>query len=202
MNKSLLFALAVAMGLNSPALAQVSPPPPTPEQLARAAQEDQLSDQKCGIPRNAADEYRPAPMYPDQTRAHRVVSTQKFKVDSIASGLQNAWGLAFLPSGNMLVTIRGSGLKTVTPDGKVSELLTGTPAIKNGDPPVRHARRDPRSRLREEPHDLSRLCHAGRGWRAKYGLRRQRQAGGRREERHRLQDPEAGRDDRRVASSR
>jgi glucose/arabinose dehydrogenase len=129
-NKSLLLALAIAMGLNCPALAQVAPPPPTPEQLARAAQEDQLGDQKCGIPRNAADEYRPAPMYPDQTRAHRVVSTQKYKVDSIASGLQNAWGLAFLPSGNMLVTIRGSGLKTVTPDGKVSELLTGTPAIK------------------------------------------------------------------------
>jgi glucose/arabinose dehydrogenase len=34
----------------------------------------------------------------------------------------------------MLVTIRAQGLKTIAPDGKVSELLTGTPAIKT---PVR-----------------------------------------------------------------
>jgi glucose/arabinose dehydrogenase len=31
----------------------------------------------------------------------------------------------------MLVTIRAQGLKTVAPDGRVSELLTGTPAIKS-----------------------------------------------------------------------
>jgi len=126
----LLVALMMSAALAAPSFAQVAPPPPTPEQLAKAAAEDQLGDQKCGIPRNAADEYRPAPMYPDQTRAHRVVSTQKYKVETVASGLQNAWGMVFLPSGNMLVTIRGQGLKTVAPDGKVSDLLTGTPAIK------------------------------------------------------------------------
>lgn len=126
----LLVTLAMSAALAAPALAQIAPPPPTPEQLAKAAAEDQLGDQKCGVPRNAADEYRPAPMYPDQTRAHRVVSAQKYKVETVASGLPNAWGMAFLPSGNMLVTIRGQGLKTVAPDGKVSDLLTGTPAIK------------------------------------------------------------------------
>jgi glucose/arabinose dehydrogenase len=127
----MLLLMAAAIGLAAPAAAQFAPPPPTPEQLAQTAEEDQLSDQKCGVPRNAGDDYRPAPMFPDQTRAPRVASTQKYKVDSIASGLQNAWGLAFLPSGNMLVTIRAQGLKTITPDGKVSELLAGTPAIKN-----------------------------------------------------------------------
>src|SRR5262249_20695582 len=85
-------------------------------------------------PRNAGDDYRPTPMFPDQTRAPRVASMQKYKVEPIASGLQNAWGMAFLPSGNMLVTIRAQGLKTITPDGKVSDLITGTPAIKT---PVR-----------------------------------------------------------------
>ncbi len=126
----LLVTLVMSAALAAPAFAQIAPPPPTPEQLAKAAAEDQLGDQKCGVPRNAADEYRPTPMYPDQTRAHRVVSTQKYKVETVASGLPNAWGMAFLPSGNMLVTIRGQGLKTVAPDGKVSELLTGMPAIK------------------------------------------------------------------------
>ena len=124
-----LALLSAGLFMAAPAFAQ-NAPTPTPEQLAAAIKEDQLSDEKCGVPRNAADDYRPAPLTPDQTRAQRVTSTQKYKVDSIASGLQNAWGLAFLPSGNMLVTIRAGGLKIVTPDGKVSELLAGTPAIK------------------------------------------------------------------------
>ena len=64
--------LALAALIAMPAFAQVQPPPPTPEQLAKVAEEDQLGDQKCGIPRNAADEYRPAPMTPDQTRAPRL----------------------------------------------------------------------------------------------------------------------------------
>jgi glucose/arabinose dehydrogenase len=70
-------------------------------------------------------------LYPDQTRAPRVTGKQAFKVETVASGLQNAWGMTFLPSGNMLVTIRGSGLKVVTPAGQVSDTLPGTPPIKN-----------------------------------------------------------------------
>jgi glucose/arabinose dehydrogenase len=123
--------LALAALLASPAFAQVQPPPPTPEQLAKVAEEDQLGDQKCGIPRNAGDDYRPAPMTPDQTRAPRLKGTQKFKVDVVATGLPNAWGMAFLPSGDMLVTIRGAGLKVIGKDGKVSDLVTGTPPIKS-----------------------------------------------------------------------
>jgi glucose/arabinose dehydrogenase len=134
MRARLLPLIAASAVIAASAAAQIAPPQPTPEQLAKTAAEDQLSDQKCGVPRNAGDDYRPTPMFPDQTRAPRVASTQKYKVDSIASGLQNAWGLAFLPSGNMLVTIRAQGLKTIAPDGKASELIAGTPAIKT---PVR-----------------------------------------------------------------
>ncbi|HEX5006080.1 MAG TPA: hypothetical protein VFV70_03140, partial [Hyphomonadaceae bacterium] len=123
MRRMLLLMAAAFVSLAGPASAQFAPPPPTPEQLAKTVEEDQLGDQKCGVPRNAGDDYRPAPMFPDQTRAPRVASMQKYKVDSIASGLQNAWGMAFLPSGNMLVTIRAQGLKTVAPDGKVSDVL-------------------------------------------------------------------------------
>jgi glucose/arabinose dehydrogenase len=39
--------------------------------------------------------------------------------------------MSFLPSGNMLVTIRGSGLRIVSKDGKVSDTLPGTPEIKS-----------------------------------------------------------------------
>ena len=49
----------------------------------------------------------------------------------VASGLPNPWALAFLPSGNFLVTIRGEGLRVVSADGKTSTPVTGTPPIKN-----------------------------------------------------------------------
>ncbi len=120
---------AICAAVFSPAMGQDAPPP-TADQLARAYAEDQLNIEQCGVPRNAADEYRAAPMYPDQTRAPRVVTQQDYKVDVVASGLPHAWALAFLPSGNMLVTIRAEGLRTISPDGTVSDLLAGTPAIK------------------------------------------------------------------------
>jgi glucose/arabinose dehydrogenase len=128
--KRLLTALAAATLFVAPALAQIAPPQPTPEQLAKVYEEDQLSLEKCGVPRNAGDDYRPAPLYPDQTRAPRVTAGQDFKVDTVATGLPNPWALQFLPSGNMLVTTRGEGLRTVTPDGQVSERIAGTPDIK------------------------------------------------------------------------
>jgi aldose sugar dehydrogenase len=125
-----LLALVVALSLAAPALAQIQPAPPTPEQMAKTVEEDQLSDQKCGIPRNAGDDYRPTPITPDQTRAPRVKDKQAFNVETVASGLPNAWGIAFLPSGSILATIRGSGLRIVGKDGKVSDTLPGTPQIK------------------------------------------------------------------------
>ena len=129
--KRQLAALAAATILAAPAFAQVSPPKPTPEQLAKVYEEDQLSLEKCGVPRNAGDDYRPTPLFADQTRAHRLTSTQKFRVETVAGNIQNGWGFAFLPSGNIIMTIRGSGLRIITPDGKQSDTLAGSPYIKS-----------------------------------------------------------------------
>ncbi len=135
MKKTPLFlTLAASVGLAAPALAQFAPPKPTPEQLALTAKEDQLSDPKCGVPRNAGDDYRPSAMHAWQTHAPRMTPAQDFKVEEVASGLKHPWSLAFLPSGNMLVTIRGSGLVVVGKDGAVSDVLPGTPEIKNAVP--------------------------------------------------------------------
>ncbi len=51
------------------------------------------------------------------------------KVTAVAEGLQNPWGLAFLPDGRMLVTERPGRLRFVDGQGKVSEPLTGVPAV-------------------------------------------------------------------------
>lgn len=55
--------------------------------------------------------------------------TGKIQVKTIAEGLGNLWGLAFLPDGNMLVTEREGSMRIVSPDGKLGEPLSGLPAI-------------------------------------------------------------------------
>ncbi|MFP3942698.1 MAG: PQQ-dependent sugar dehydrogenase [Alphaproteobacteria bacterium] len=61
----------------------------------------------------------------------QTVNTQAgpVKVENLAGGLDHPWGLAFLPDGRLLVTERPGRLRLVTPDGKVSAPLKGTPDV-------------------------------------------------------------------------
>jgi len=56
---------------------------------------------------------------------------QDLKAVTIARGLANAWALAFLPDGRMLVTEKPGRLRIVAKDGKLGEPLAGLPAVDN-----------------------------------------------------------------------
>ncbi len=50
-------------------------------------------------------------------------------VETVAKGLENPWGMAFLPDGRMLVTERPGRMRIVAGDGALSAPLTGVPNV-------------------------------------------------------------------------
>lgn len=55
--------------------------------------------------------------------------TGHIQIKTIAEGLENVWGMAFLPDGSMLVTERAGRMRIVSAEGKVGEPLRGLPPI-------------------------------------------------------------------------
>ena len=53
----------------------------------------------------------------------------QIKVETVAQGLDQPWGFAFLPDGRMLVTEKRGRLRIVAKDGVISEPIEGVPEV-------------------------------------------------------------------------
>ncbi|HEY0961130.1 MAG TPA: PQQ-dependent sugar dehydrogenase [Pseudomonadales bacterium] len=78
-----------------------------------------------------AQQPEPTPAFAGQTDAPPpAVRSSGFKIETITDKLTGPWALAFLPSGNFIVTERPGTMRVVTPDGQVSEPLANVPPVK------------------------------------------------------------------------
>ena len=57
---------------------------------------------------------------------------QTVRPETVATGLQNPWGLAFLPEGRFLVSERPGRLRVITADGALGAPVSGLPKIAAG----------------------------------------------------------------------
>ena len=60
------------------------------------------------------------------------VAMAQMRPETIASGLENPWGVSFLPGGRFVVSERPGRLRVVGADGKIGAPVAGLPAIAAG----------------------------------------------------------------------
>lgn len=72
-------------------------------------------------------DYKPA--FAGQTRIAGVKSATSYEGKVLTEALKFPWGITSLPDGRLLITERQGTLRIVTPDGQVSDAITGLPKV-------------------------------------------------------------------------
>ena len=137
-------ALLLAGGASQAAQQQLPPPPP--------AAATPPAEKWPGVDPRPPNAPTQKPAFPGQTRAPERKTNVAFDVVTVAEGLNNPWGLAFLPDGKMLVTEKGRARLrfVVDANGTLSPPVAGLPQGRRPRP-GRPARRRTRSGVRAEP---------------------------------------------------
>jgi glucose/arabinose dehydrogenase len=72
-------------------------------------------------------DYKPA--FAGQTRVAGVKTKTAFQGKLLSSDLKSPWGIAMLPDGRFLITEKRGQMRLATPEGQVSEPITGLPEV-------------------------------------------------------------------------
>ncbi|MCA1777799.1 MAG: PQQ-dependent sugar dehydrogenase [Xanthomonadaceae bacterium] len=129
---SLLFVIACDAGqdVSEPdASAAAKPVAASASSSATGAGSESGADR--GPEETGAPESDYAPAFKNQTRAPKPADSEGWTTETLARGLEHPWALDFLPDGAMLVTERAGRLRVVSPDGKISEPLSGVMDVDN-----------------------------------------------------------------------
>lgn len=76
----------------------------------------------------ANSDYKPA--FAGQTRIGSIKTVTPYEYKVLDSTLKSPWGITSLPDGRLIITEKSGDLRIVSTDGKLSEPITGIPAVK------------------------------------------------------------------------
>ncbi|WP_126243405.1 PQQ-dependent sugar dehydrogenase [Chitinophaga rhizosphaerae] len=77
----------------------------------------------------ANTDYKPA--FEGQTRINGVKTQTPYEGKVLAEGLSKPWGITSLPDGRLLITEKTGTMRIASTDGKLSDAITGIPAVNS-----------------------------------------------------------------------